>query len=471
VSGTEAKSPLLAGVSQFDVDFVIPRAGIDLPIGIDPFLLYKSRDQRLRSLHQQLLDAFNAGVDAIRASDSRGAKMLFDYPEVSEIGFGYTRGSKLGSGVGTQLSALIIDTLTHSPALLARGVLHIEEMQLVSAGIGPDRVSDITANLLKQYLIEYTQQQSVMWQIPMAAGVPLRHVYDPDRHDWSDGYFDLPVSPFDGAPILLVPRRIVRALPWINYDDFIRTEFRAYLAARRDAARRQGQVPVSEGGAEPSSKAGIVTLTRSDIGLVDRYVRAKERARADAQPSFEYLDEDACREAEHLKARLRGVAVGREMAADYQRLVLEILNFLFNPDLTDGQLEIRTIDGTERRDIIFVNESDETFWDYVRNEHSSLLLMFETKNVEELDVNAINQTATYLGDRLGRLGIIVTRHTPSDSMYRKAISVWNDSGVQRKVVLIVTDDHLTELLDRRCKNQSTTQWMRDHYRRFRQRAQ
>jgi hypothetical protein len=343
-------------------------------------------------------------------------------------------------------------------------------MQLVSAGIGPDRISDITANVLKHYLIEYTQQQCAMWGIPMATGVPLRHVYDHERREWSDGYFDLPVSPFDQAPILFVPRRIVRSLPWINYDDFIRTEFRAYLTARRDSARRKAQV-VTDGDPAPQSKEGIVTVTRRDIGLVDRYVRAKELAGADAQPSFEYIDEDACREAERLKARLNELHAGRELASDYQRLVLEIINFLFNPDLTDGQLEVRTIDGTERRDIIFVNESDETFWDYARNEHSSLLLMFETKNVDELDSNAFNQTATYLGDRLGRLGVIVTRNLLSDSMYRKAISIWNDSGVQRKVILVLTDHHLNELLDRRCKNQSTTQWMRDHYRRFRQSAQ
>ena len=43
---TELKpnTPLLRGISQYEVDFVIPRVGVDLPLGIDPFLLFKSRD-------------------------------------------------------------------------------------------------------------------------------------------------------------------------------------------------------------------------------------------------------------------------------------------------------------------------------------------------------------------------------------------------------------------------------------------
>jgi hypothetical protein len=138
------------------VDFVIPRVGVDIPIGIDPFLLFKSRDIVLAELHSLILQAFNKGIELIRTDHKQAAHQLFDFPEVAEIGLGYARNGKKGSGVGTFLSQLIIETLSDSPALQERGVKHIEEMQLVSVGIGPDRISDIAANLLKKYLIEYT---------------------------------------------------------------------------------------------------------------------------------------------------------------------------------------------------------------------------------------------------------------------------------------------------------------------------
>src|SRR5260370_19680697 len=229
----KANTSLLEGISQYRVDFVIPRLGIDLPLGIDPFLLYKSRNQDLASLHSIILKAFNYGIELVRNNQVAEARRLFDFPEVAEIGLGYTKKSKHGAGIGRFLSELIIETLRDSPSLLHRGVRHIEEMQLFSVGIGPDRVSDIAANLLKGYLIDYTQRQCRLWDVPISSGVPILHIFNPEDFSWHDGYFDLPVSPVDNLPFLFVPRRIVRTLPWINYNDFFRMEFATYLRSKR----------------------------------------------------------------------------------------------------------------------------------------------------------------------------------------------------------------------------------------------
>src|SRR5580700_4217304 len=100
-------------------------------------------------------------------------------------------------------------------------------------------------------------------------------------------------------------------------------------------------------------------------------------------------------------------------------------------------------------------------------EHSGIIVMFEVKNTDDLDLAAINQTATYLGDRVGRLGVIVTRRAPSKTVLRKILSVWNDSAPNRKVILTLSDDQLRELLDLRCRDKSPTKWMQKHYREFR----
>lgn len=447
---------LIDGVSQYEVDFVIPRVGVDLPLGIDPFLLFKSRDIELQRLHELVLTHFASGLSAIRSGRIDQASHLLQFPEAPEIGLGYTKKGKRGSGVGAFLTELILETLRNSPAMLERGVRHIEELQLVSVGIGPDRVSDMAANIIKSFLIDYTQKQCAIWSLPLRSGVPVQHVYDPSSGDWGDGYFDLPVSPQDGSPILFVPRRIVRSLPWINYDDFVKLEFAAYLRAKSVQTRSPG-----------ISKHDVIAVSRKEVERVDKYIRLKEETAIEAQPTGITGEEDGvATEATALKSRLANIMIGTAAASTFQMTVIEVLNFLFNPQLIDGVPEVRTIDGTERRDIIFTNDSDQTFWSYVRNEHSALVLMFEAKNTQEIGPAALNQVATYLGDRLGRLGFIVTRNPPGEAAQRKAFAIYNDSS-PRKVILFLSDDDLNLMLDMKASGKEPMRHVQTLYRNFR----
>ena len=465
-SGIDPYTPLIKGISQFDVDFVIPRIGVDLPLGIDPFLLFKSRDPTLSTLHNSVLKAFNTAILALRKGDRSTAEYLFDFPEVTEIGLGYTKKGKRGSGVGSYLAQLIIETLTDSPAFIERGVRHIEEMQLVSVGIEADRTSDIVANLIKQFLIDYTQKQCAIWEIPLQNGVPVNHIFDLEQFVWHDSYVDLPISPVDKTPIILVPRRIVRALPWINYNDFFRMEFSAYLRAKRVKGKftRKKDKTVFR-------KEQVVSITRSEVERIDRYVNVKEETASQAQPDNNYLnDDEICPEAKRLQTKLQTIAPGTTQSSEYQRAILEILNYLFNPQLIDGEIEVRTVDGTERRDIIFTNDSDESFWTYIRQEHSGFLVMFETKNTSGLEPAHYNQTATYLGERLGRLGFIVTRNPENVANQKKAFSIFNDS-YPRKVILILSDLDLVDMLEMKCRGQNPMRFIQKKYRHFRQTVQ
>lgn len=453
---------LFPTLKQLEVDFVIPKQTGDLPLCIDPFLLYKSRDPDLRSWHDIVVQHFTAGLEAVRIGNFEEAERILDFPEVSEVGFGYGSSNKRGSGLGIALQRILIESLTTSPAVMSRGIRHIEEMQLISPGIGPDRVGDIASNILKDYLIKYTQRQCAIHNIPVEPNVPLEHVFDSADGVWRDGYFDLPISPKDGKAVLLVPRRIVRQLPWINFENFAKTEFRAYLAAKNRASTTRRLDAVS--------KAEVTSTSRVETSLIDNYIKQRERSAAEAQPFLPPVEDGSRATGEALLTRLNEIPVGQAHAAQYQHAVLDILTFAFCPDLIDGRLEERTLDGTERRDILFTNDSDDSFFDYVRNAHDALIIMFEAKNVAELTMAALNQSATYLGDRIGRLGFIVTRHPPGENIARKQITIFNDSQ-PRKVLLVLTDSDLDQLVQIRSNEGAPAKWLQKHYRNFRTSAQ
>jgi hypothetical protein len=137
-------------------------------------------------------------------------------------------------------------------------------------------------------------------------------------------------------------------------------------------------------------------------------------------------------------------------------------------------MEVKTIDGTERRDIIYTNESEHTFMGYLRTRYNTILMMFETKNVGALEIEHINQTSTYLGERLGTFGVVVTRNQTPDNVLRKCFSVYNDSpSGSKKVVLAINDEDLCAMLQSRDASGTIgpTRYVQQKYREFIQRCQ
>lgn len=458
-------------ISQAQVDFVIPDVDQDRRLCIDPFLLYKSREPGFHLLHAHLVEVFNTAFRHYRAGDRSEMDRLIDFPEVDNIALGYSVGRTKGSGMGTYLNQLVGETLANSPDLLDRGIRHIEELQLVSLGIGPDRISDMAANLLKQWLIQYTGEQCDLWNIPVEHGVPLAHIFDVETFRWYDGYVELPINPKTGLPLLFVPRRMVRLLPWINFEDYERNEFRLFLRPTRSQPLDRLPGTRASTRKSKSSKTTVVEVTRRDIRLLDEYVKRKEAESAQAAPSLEpNMLRATPSPTEEFLAALHALAPGQAGASAYQHTMLGILNHLFEPELTGGRLESATVHGTERRDIIFVNEADRSFWAYIRQEHSNLLVMFETKNVSGVDNNHINQVATYLGDRIGRFGVILTRNPPAQAQMLKTYSVFNNDN-PRKVILILHDGDIEAMLRLKDRGGHPSRYIQDKYRDFKEALQ
>ena len=192
-----------------------------------------------------------------------------------------------------------------------------------------------------------------------------------------------------------------------------------------------------------------------------------------AQPA---LDDDRMSEdyeaGERLIAKLVAIPTGSATASQYQRTVFEILNYLFEPDLTDGELEVSTYLNTERRDILYTNEAESSYFGYVRDQYNGLFLMFEIKNTSELELDHVNQTANYLGVRIGMLGYIVTRYKPGDNIVRKTYSIFNDTpSIPRKTILVLADDDLVAMIRLKQEGKSAVKYLQSHYQDFRKRIQ
>ena len=148
-------------LNQEKTDFFIPFLDEDLPLSVDPFLLWKSDASLDTSLHETLIDSFNfLGALYSKGNESEAINILISASECSEVGLG-TSSNKLGKRIGKTSANQILSLFKGIPQLKEYGFTHFEEIQLLVEGISKDRISDIACSLLSNFLVDYTQDQCV----------------------------------------------------------------------------------------------------------------------------------------------------------------------------------------------------------------------------------------------------------------------------------------------------------------------
>ena len=89
---------------QSELDFAIPFLDEDIPLYVDPFLMWKSPSMQDQALHGTLLAAFNhLGQLARSGSRSRAIQQLITASECNEVGLGTSK-TRSGKRFGPKLA-------------------------------------------------------------------------------------------------------------------------------------------------------------------------------------------------------------------------------------------------------------------------------------------------------------------------------------------------------------------------------
>lgn len=243
------------GITRSRVDdWFDPDLSIDTKLFLDPFLLLDeaSKPRAIWSAsHARLIEHFARCYDLLAKGAGPGTvseavvRGLLTFPEPSELCLGYTATGTAGSGSGPTNAKLIIGSIVTAIAAGLDRPEHIEEIGILSEGVGADRISDATCNVLKPTIIKYTQAVVRRHGIPTSP-VRVRHTRcNLTTGRWIDEDVELPVNPLNGRGVLLVPQRLLNRLPTLNADDWFDSAFNADL--RRDLNVHVGQkVPKRE---------------------------------------------------------------------------------------------------------------------------------------------------------------------------------------------------------------------------------
>ena len=211
-------------LEENDLDFFDANLYYDSLLFIDPFLFRTSPEEKERELFKRFGDffklAYDKSLEAKSENDYRILKRFLNFKEIPEVYLGYTKASNKGSGPAGSLAESLINFFLKSSAhrLITNDNIYPDKqfnpdiLPVITEKIGPDGISDLSANLMMDYFIEYTHEQCKKHGIEIKKTLPISQFFDFKESEWTNGrYYKLPENPLrPGEPIVFVPKRLLR---------------------------------------------------------------------------------------------------------------------------------------------------------------------------------------------------------------------------------------------------------------------
>ena len=283
----EIDATVVADYGAFDISLIA-----DLPLFIDPFLLFNSDQPEYKRLHDELIRYLVFLRDKAKHGPvSEGLlRAWYCFPEVKQTWLGFSLEGNQGRGLGIDFARSLHENLHQIFAEFGTEKItkgsHIEKVCLIKDGIGRDNISDFVTNLIKDFLCTYTQefaQQSLRLEQRRPVAINGA-VFNYETETWQSRTYSLPWT--NGDFVILTPKdMLTRDDTWINRRDLIRGFEEVPTAIPDDQLRAQvsnyfERVLVRPVDKEPSQKAYDEAAWRSIVEfpeLIDYYIRLKEQ--------------------------------------------------------------------------------------------------------------------------------------------------------------------------------------------------
>lgn len=440
--------------SQSELDFVNVPLTRDIPLFIDPFALSQRVDRWSMLAHQTLINYFQLIIDHIIHHRKREAlDLLSNLREPNETRFGYSSGNPNGAGIGPGQAIDLFTALLGSTAIRTGFIQTLEECELMIEGIDRDKISDLTTNVIRKMLADYTVDQCNLHNI-QTEEVALPPYFSLDQNTWVSCYYNLPVINYE--PFLLVPKIIARYDPAYNSDKYYRKFILEYLQAEHLNAMtslvqtlKNGRLLVTKKDVEelfPKTKENIFRFSQEHPNLLVEY-REYLASLEDEKINQPLSDEDQSIIAEILMQGLANIPPGSDNASVYHNIMIGILEFLFFPNLLHPHKEREINEGRKRIDILMENGAQTGIFNYLPNSRQfpCAFVAFECKNYSSDIANPeLDQMIGRFATNRGRIGFICCRTMDDPNLFlRRCVDTFKD---QNGLIIHLDDTRINLML-------------------------
>jgi hypothetical protein len=442
--------------SQAALDFVDIDLSTDTPLYLDPYAIQIRDDDWSALCGDAIRSFFTEALAAMRnGNNARASHLMSHLSEPNETYLGQSQGRPSGRGVGRDKAGRFADALRRSRAFQTGVIADISEAELFIYGVGPDMISDLTTNVLRGHLAQYTREQCELHGVATQVVRSLGPIWSAERADWVASDLHLPVH--DRKPILLVPKFSVRfklsldSQEFYNHYmlEFLRQEYLNSNSALVQVLKRTGHRYVTKSSVKerhPFVKDDLAQFALDHPDVLESYKQLKGAAGPIPPDMLEMGFDDAIF-AEALIHVLREIPAGNENASRYHHHATAICTYLFHPHLITPKKEFELHDGRKRLDIRFTNAAESGFFHAMMAspQGRALSIPVECKNyVKEMRNPELDQLAGRFSHHRGFVGMLLCRSM--DNRERIVAGCRDTANDGRGFMIVLEDVDLIEML-------------------------
>lgn len=458
---------LKLGKKQHQIAFVNIDLKTDIPLFIDPMSFDDDPSFFAEKCRADIDSFFAAVLKAAKANDlDAGLALLSALEEPNETHLGLSRGKPRGRGLNKKLARKIFASMTTSKAVDSGLVSDLSDAFMFIHGIGPDIVSDMTTNIIRRHLVDFTHEQFNFYDIPIDTKIPSGLIWDSHSERWIEDRLDF-IPVIKKQRILLIPKQIVR---WRRdfekagrkfYTEFFVNFIRQRelnsngplvtlvkkngVVVRREVYRKDIELK------HPNNKSTIEEFAIDHRDVYEKFKQSLTRHNPLSDRALMNYQEDSYRENEFCREAaksLQNIPTGARHATDYQHLVIGLAHFLFYPSLTNPVLERPINSDRKRIDITFDNSASTGFFARIRTDSFfvSREVMMECKNYsEDISNPEVDQLIGRFDPRRGRFGIIFCRNIiDKNRTIDRCIDAFKSA---QGAIIVITDADIIEMLE------------------------
>lgn len=463
------------GRTQSTLDFVDVVVDGDTSVFVDPTAIRTLTSEWGNDCVALLQSYFDAVLASIHNDDDELAlSLLAALREPNDARLGLSTHEPHGSGIAGGLAKDILAELKESDAVESGLLEDLEDTVLMIYGIGPDRISDMTINILRGPLLKYTQDMCVYYDIPLEDQVNSDRIWDPEESRWVSALVPRPVV--NGKPLLLVPKILVRARVTYELDEYYRHYLLTYLQAEELNANSSLVHTLKDGRKKVyktdlvekygTGKLAVVDVTKKHPGILEKYRQVK-RTQSGRPLEHEELSaaEGGVYQAPDWAVLLQAVtslAPGNATSTQHEDAIEALLSALFYPELATPEKQVQIHQGRKRIDITYDNIARRGFFRWVAQHYPAPKILIECKNYTgEIANPELDQMIGRFSDNRGRVGLIVCRHFDDKPLFlQRCRDTANDGN---GFIIALDDEDLGQLIQGRVQSGTLFPLLRDRF--------